>query len=154
MTTPNQINSAKSVLSYISAGSGKFTLVSRHTGSRYTYRLRTPKNTGERNPPILVSVLTGPNNTRHFSYLGCIWTDKFHHGKKSRISRNAYPSRAIAWFLHKINDGALDHAEFWHEGKCGRCGKVLTVPESIESGLGPACRAKVEKGNSKQLQLV
>src|ERR1700675_3055956 len=25
-------------------------------------------------------------------------------------------------------------------GKCGRCGKPLTVPESIASGFGPDCR--------------
>lgn len=29
--------------------------------------------------------------------------------------------------------------EIWHEGKCGRCGRQLTVPESIESGFGPEC---------------
>ena len=154
MTTPNQINSAKSVKAYILAGGGKFTLVSRHTGKRFTYRLHTPKNTDEYNPPILVSVLTGPSNTHHFSYLGCIWTGKFRHGKKSRISEKAPSSRAIAWFLRKISDGALAHAEFWHEGKCGRCGKALTVPESIESGLGPSCRLKVERANPRQLQLV
>jgi hypothetical protein len=27
----------------------------------------------------------------------------------------------------------------WHEGSCARCGKKLTVPESIESGFGPEC---------------
>jgi len=23
--------------------------------------------------------------------------------------------------------------------RCGRCGRVLTVPESVESGFGPEC---------------
>ena len=27
----------------------------------------------------------------------------------------------------------------FHSGKCGKCGKKLTTPESIKSGLGPYC---------------
>jgi len=27
----------------------------------------------------------------------------------------------------------------FHEGACGRCGRTLTVPESIASGFGPEC---------------
>lgn len=34
---------------------------------------------------------------------------------------------------------ALDRVEVWHEGSCGRCGRKLTVPSSIETGLGPEC---------------
>jgi hypothetical protein len=34
--------------------------------------------------------------------------------------------------------------EIWHEGTCCRCGKRLTVPASIELGMGADC-AK-EKG--------
>jgi predicted metal-dependent hydrolase len=32
-----------------------------------------------------------------------------------------------------------------HEGKCGRCGRLLTVPSSIESGIGPEC-SKIMRG--------
>ena len=28
---------------------------------------------------------------------------------------------------------------FYHHGKCGKCGRVLTTPESIKRGLGPFC---------------
>jgi len=30
-----------------------------------------------------------------------------------------------------------------HEGKCGRCGRKLTVPLSIETGIGPECASKM-----------
>jgi hypothetical protein len=33
--------------------------------------------------------------------------------------------------------------EFWHEGKCCRCGRKLTVPASIASGIGPECATKI-----------
>ena len=33
--------------------------------------------------------------------------------------------------------------EVWHEGRCGRCNRALTVPESIASGIGPECAKHV-----------
>lgn len=30
-----------------------------------------------------------------------------------------------------------------HAGRCGRCGRILTVPESIDLGLGPECAGRV-----------
>jgi hypothetical protein len=36
-----------------------------------------------------------------------------------------------------------DGVVIWHEGRCGRCGRRLTVPESIESGYGPECIGKI-----------
>jgi hypothetical protein len=42
--------------------------------------------------------------------------------------------------LESIAKGALPSGwEFRHEGRCGRCGRTLTVPESIDSGFGPEC---------------
>jgi hypothetical protein len=29
-----------------------------------------------------------------------------------------------------------------HSGRCGRCGRTLTTPDSIERGLGPECAHK------------
>ena len=51
--------------------------------------------------------------------------------------------QAFIWFLNRIEaDKPTDGFEFWHEGKCGRCGRKLTVPESIEAGIGPECAGK------------
>jgi hypothetical protein len=33
--------------------------------------------------------------------------------------------------------------EIWHEGRCCRCGRRLTVPESIYAGIGPDCAGKM-----------
>lgn len=32
--------------------------------------------------------------------------------------------------------------EVRHDGRCSRCGRALTDPESIDVGMGPICRAK------------
>ena len=37
----------------------------------------------------------------------------------------------------------LARFEFRHEGRCGRCGRALTVPESIDTGFGPHCAAEM-----------
>jgi hypothetical protein len=39
--------------------------------------------------------------------------------------------------------------EFWHEGRCGCCGKLLTVPESISAGYGPVCLPRMGLKESK-----
>jgi hypothetical protein len=41
----------------------------------------------------------------------------------------------------------------WHEGRCGRCGRKLTVPESIESGFGPECASILGLDASTQVPL-
>jgi hypothetical protein len=30
-----------------------------------------------------------------------------------------------------------------HEGHCGRCGRTLTHPDSINTGYGPECAARI-----------
>jgi hypothetical protein len=42
--------------------------------------------------------------------------------------------------LREDHTGVLGRLlEVWHEGRCGRCGRALTVPESVERGIGPEC---------------
>jgi hypothetical protein len=58
----------------------------------------------------------------------------FFHGKA-----DAMVTIAFGWAWRHPDS---DKLEVWHEGRCGRCGRRLTVPESIESGLGPECATK------------
>ena len=66
--------------------------------------------------------------------------EKFVHGRKSRVGEDAPSARAFRWIWSRfVSDKDFAPAEFWHEGRCGRCGRKLTVPASIERGLGPVC---------------
>ena len=49
------------------------------------------------------------------------------------------------WTVHMmVNDRPMpDGYGVYHMGRCMRCGRDLTEPESIKSGLGPYCRGKV-----------
>lgn len=53
--------------------------------------------------------------------------------------------RVFLWTLWKINQGKglPEGYEIRHAGRCCRCGRTLTVPTSIDMGLGPVCADKV-----------
>ena len=133
---------------YLQGGHGKFTIVSKSTGTRFTYKMACPEDDGV-NPrfarygkPIWIKVLTSNDNEDGYRFVGTLWPTGYRHGRKTRISENAPSVMAIRWFLAKLDTVALDKVEFWHEGTCGKCGRTLTVPESIERGLGPVCAKK------------
>jgi uncharacterized protein DUF6011 len=90
----------------------------------------------------------------------------YRHGRKSRIGEDAPSAKGIEWLVRHlsalrvlqaendvadlfrkdvIGDEVLPHVqalskvEVWHEGRCGRCARVLSVPASIMIGLGPDC---------------
>lgn len=139
------------LLDFITAGNAIFTVINDVTGNRYTFKTSvcTDRVTGKRNDDLyFVGVLTGPDNTSSYQYLGTIRRDanalRFDHGRKSAISFDAPSARAFRWtFAHIIAGEFPDCVRVMHAGRCGRCGRVLTVPESIESGYGPECIGKV-----------
>lgn len=122
------------------AGNAAFTVVSRKTGARFTFKVRQPKP----DSPHFVSVLTGSDNDNDYSFLGSIFADgTYRHGRKSTIGQNAPSACAFAWLWdNRSNPNLDDKVEVWHEGRCCRCGRRLTVPSSIEAGIGPECAGK------------
>lgn len=132
-------------VAFMLAGNAHVTFQSRRTGTRFTYKVtaagRREGPTG--GPSHFVAVLTGPDD---YSYLGCIYGRKaYAHGRKSRISRDATSAVAFTWVWSKLTAGEM-HPELavYHEGRCGKCGRRLTTPESIATGLGPVCAARDE----------
>ena len=140
--TEKQLTTAEA-LKFILAGNATFTLVSQKTGTRYTYRVRQPK--GDNSGKIrFVSLLTGPDNEADYTYLGIVRLGidnaVFSLTAKSKLPISAPPVAAFQWTLKKLILGQEPpNLEIYHAGKCGRCGRTLTVPESIESGYGPEC---------------
>ena len=137
-----QLTSLEDVKKFVLAGNATITVRSGSTGSRFTFKIRSPKET--RGSAIwFVSLLTGSDNESNFEYFGNIRHDgSFDHGRRSRITKKSTGARAFNWFWNMIQAGrtdVLDQADVWHEGRCGRCGRKLTVPESVESGYGPEC---------------
>ena len=137
-------------LKFIFAGKSIVTFLNTKTGNRFTFKTKVAKDSNM----FFVSVLNGPEN---WAYIGTCIEGKFRHGRKSNISADAQSVKVFDFVLAKLVAETLpDFVEVWHEGHCGKCGKRLTVPSSIENGLGPECiktLTKMEK-RDKFLQLI
>jgi hypothetical protein len=122
---------------FILAGNATFTALNTETKNRFTFKVRKP----EENTPHFVSVLYGQNNVKDYRYLGTIFDGtKYAHGKKSTINADAQSARVFKWLWNKLRNGGLPECvKIYHEGNCGKCGRKLTVPASIEQGFGPEC---------------
>jgi hypothetical protein len=122
--------------------------------------------------PHFASLLTGPDNENSYTYMGIVFeapifrtevinpedpasgTRKVDTGAKtmavrltgkSRYNDESVPVKVLRWALHlAATGGSLPEGyAVHHEGKCGCCGRTLTVPESIKRGIGPECWAKM-----------
>lgn len=66
--------------------------------------------------------------------------NKFVYSKKSDLSIDSPEVKGFAFvFYHLIKKTLPKNVEIWHNGKCGRCGKPLTDPESVARGIGKHC---------------
>lgn len=140
MTHPLQITDATDALAFAFGGKARFTLVSKATAKRYTFRIAKAKD----GDMFFAQLLTGPNNTEDYTYLGFIKNaaGSLIAGRKGNPSHPAY--KALDWALrHLAQDDMPEQLEFWHEGRCACCAKVLTDPVSIERGIGPECAKKM-----------
>lgn len=132
---------------FITAGKAVFTLQGSET--RYTYRVnRAEPKAGSPYTQVayFVSLLTGPDNTADYTYLGMLdpQTGAVRLTRKSQYTDQSKPVLAIRWVLARLwANQPIDPAKIYHIGRCGRCGRALTVPASIEAGIGPECAGKL-----------
>lgn len=126
-------------LPFILAGNSTVTFKNSETSNRFTFKVTKNKN----NDIYFVKVLTNPDT---YTFIGSINNKIYKHSTKSGISNSAQSVKVFNWVLSKLISGTLpDFIEIWHEGRCGRCGRELTVPSSIASGFGPECIKKINK---------
>ncbi len=125
---------------FIFAGNAIITLRSKKTTARFTFKI-TKSEDGK---AFFVKVLVGPENTTDYQYLGHFMRGLYSHGRKSRITEDAPASKAFSFFVAQLDGLSFHEAlEVWHEGRCCRCGRTLTVPASIKLGIGPECAGKM-----------
>ncbi len=144
MNGAHEIEGSTRRFSFLMAGKATLTIQSRSTGARYTYKVCAPRKEGgaiDTDAKVrFVKVLTGSDNENDYRYAGFVRDSYFQHGgDKAKVGSDAPSVGAFAWLMRNLDS---DKVSVWHEGSCGRCGRTLTVPESIESGLGPVCAAR------------
>lgn len=132
--------SIESAREFALAGNAILTISSLKTGNRFTYRVRQATDK-ETKAPIadmyFVSLLNGPDNENDYCYLGMVRNGRFTLTKASKGGETAPSVVAFKFFMS--TPILHPQMEIRHEGFCGRCGRKLTVPESIDAGIGPEC---------------
>lgn len=128
---------------FILAGNALFTLKSMRTGEHYTFKVRAAIPNADKPPTHWsVFVLSGRDNSRDYRLIGRLWE---YNGVVLFTHEVLRPSPAAAGFnwcwMHLERCG--ERFEFNHAGRCGRCGRLLTTPESVAAGIGPECQDKM-----------
>ena len=125
------------IKSYMLAGKATFTLENGENGDYVTYRVTKFKE-----DLYFVHYLNGVDNENHYAYLGTIFNKSTFKITKKSPDKDAKCVKGFNWLWKKISiNSELDcPMYFFHSGKCGRCGRTLTTPDSIKSGIGPICK--------------
>jgi len=137
---------------FITAGKAIFTieipLQHRKDVAHYTFKVSKVEN--DKGTVFFVKVLTGPDNSLDYTYLGMLLPQngEIKITKKSKYSDNSYVVRLLSRTIKALwQDREADILaagfDIHHEGRCGRCGRKLTVPESVKTGLGPECAGRI-----------
>lgn len=140
-TTPRTLVDARK---FITAGAAIFTL--QGIRDRYTYRVNRAEADEQRPERYFVQLLTGADNLNDYTYIGMLdmSTGTVRLTRASKLTAESAPVKAFNWAISRIwRESEISPARIYHVGRCGRCGRALTVPSSIESGFGPECLGKL-----------
>lgn len=135
---------------FVLAGDATFT-VDNGAGKHYTFHVyKSEPSQQYPNPAHFIEVLVGPDNTTDYLYMGVV----VHTGKnspyvritsKSKIKKEDVRWKVATWALRVIwqhqymNYKVPMEYSIRHSGNCGKCGRPLTTPASLDTGLGPDC---------------
>jgi hypothetical protein len=143
---------------FILAGNAIISIKNTKTNNHFSFKVKKSDKKNDISPRF-VSLLTGPDNSDwgSWTYMGMIFDKSlktFTRTNKSRISADATSYKAFKWLTQWLesNSELPKTVEIWHEGRCGACGRKLTVPESIERGLGPECSGEGYKTKKKTVK--
>jgi hypothetical protein len=127
---------AKAAAAYTFAGNAGVTLRSTVTGAHFTCKVTSPRTNADN--VLFVSVLVGADDYR---YIGMLDANRvFRITAKSQVDRDAKATAAFRYFVAALAKGEIPAVlEVRHEGRCGCCGRRITTPSSLDSGIGPEC---------------
>jgi hypothetical protein len=151
---PRVMTSKAEIRRFMLAGNARLTLRSLRSGAHFTYRVARAKDQDGASKNLwFVSVLSGPDNETDYSYAGLLEPvgdalPPLRLTAKSRVGATAPSVVAWNWFLGwlQVEGWHAPSLEVRHEGRCGRCGRLLTHPDSLDRGIGPECWAAVGGG--------
>lgn len=94
-----------------------------------------------------VKLLVGADNSSDYKTFGMLNPETGQMRLTRKGDDKSWPVRLVRRVFANVYGETPEKIEaagfnVHHEGRCGRCGRRLTVPSSIEYGLGPVCLAK------------
>lgn len=134
---------------FVWGGNAIFTADNGH-GEHYTFRV-SRKDPGS---CWFVALLTGPDNDRDYTYLGVLAWPGILPGTRvaqipyckitraSKLGAESTPVRVFNFAMRIVYGAQAIPAGYsvLHDGRCAKCRRHLTDPESLKTGLGPVCR--------------
>jgi len=131
---------------------GTFTVAgkTKHVTIRFKESEWAVKEVGLPEGAMVVEYLRGPDNESDFTAFGFAIPSPG-NGHEVRIWRkfNTTGMKDVIWsaqYLARLDRERLLDAGYQYalrSGRCSRCGRTLTVPASINRGLGPECAKRV-----------
>lgn len=125
---------------YMLAGKATFTVKSTATGIHYTFRMEKAE---DRNM-WFVSLLTLGDT---YTYMGVVdgYPLSFRRTRRSNYLETSKTVRVFRWCFGNVvlQRRFPQNLEVRHEGSCGKCGRPLTRPDSIDRGIGPECAKRL-----------
>ena len=130
---------------------GTYTIENKPKGTHRTFKIGMVRNPGSGIAgQRVVALLAGPDNNSDYSPFAFLDDEGIKVWKRKRGTPGR-PSlfdlyAAILWSLCRDDDDAEawreKGAELLIEGRCMVCGRKLTDPDSIRTGIGPVCLSK------------
>lgn len=125
------------IRTFVLAGNATITLQSQKSNRHFTYRIH-------RAPDSEVWFVSVAVQHDLFHYLGVISpmarSLQFKWTAKSKVQADALSFLGFFYFWRHIETNRMPPDMIVrHENRCGRCGRPLTHPSSIDAGIGPEC---------------
>lgn len=137
-----KLTTCEDIKEYCMGGRAVVTLLSPATKVHHTYYFLKPRN--EDVFPDDVRFVYAVHAEQKLFYLGMIEQDKFRLTRASRFDNHTDIVKGARYIMRMMADSrTLDRMELYHEGICSVCGRALTNPKSLKSGIGPKCRKRI-----------
>lgn len=131
----NRINN----IEFFSGGNAQFTV--RYFGKHFYYQIKKPRQ----NMPFFIRT--------NSKYVGAYRpaTNDIKFSPKSFYRETAEEVQALLWAFETIKKKEYTDNIF-HAGKCCRCGRFLSTPESVANGIGPECDTKSREERKEKMK--
>jgi len=137
---PHLMTDQSIMYTYIHGGRGAVKLEA-PSGKSHSYLFKKPTNGEFPDDVLFVYAL---HEDKQF-YVGMVERDRFRLTQNSRFLIDTEIVRGAFYIMKMITvPGFTTPMKLYHLGMCARCGRRLESEKSIQEGVGPKCRRKLD----------